>query len=131
MSANSKLDPFQSQSNLAINPTSLSSLSLSTTPISSASSSLSSLKQKEDTYEKRNSREEADTFKLQELEEEKGQLNRLIEVRSLKNSVNSISSSMILSPNVKRTINKKTGTTSSNYRFKECPNSSEGNKISI
>ena len=48
----------------------------------------------------------------------------------MKSNVNSISSSMILSPNVKRTINKNTIATCSNYRFKECDaNISEGNYI--
>ena len=108
MSSTTKLDNFcslSSTSNLIIHPTSISSLSLSTTPISSASSSLSSLKQK-------------DQLEL-ELEEEKGHLNKLVEVKSFKSNVNSISSSMILSPNVKRPINKNPLTTGSNFRIKE------------
>lgn len=94
----------------------MSSMSFSTTPISSASSSLSSLKQQE-----LNRREliVAANNDL-DVEEDKNRLNKLIEVKSFKNGVNSISSSMILSPNVKRPISKNTVTTGSNYRFKEC-----------
>ncbi len=127
LSSNSiKLDTFHSlssSSNLVINPTSLSSLSLSTTPISSASSSLSSLKQKEDQEQQQVKQKEQDN------EEESIHLSRLAEVRSFKNSVNSISSSMILSPNIKRTINKNTVNTGSNFRFKDC-NASDG-KVSF
>ncbi len=128
LSSNSiKLDTFHSlssSSNLVINPTSLSSLSLSTTPISSASSSLSSLKQKED--QEQHQLQQQAKQKAQDTEEESSHLNRLIEVRSFKNSVNSISSSMILSPNIKRTINKNTVNTGSNFRFKDCSNGSDG-----
>ena len=125
LSSNSiKLDTFNSllssNSNLVINnPSSLSS------PVSSASSSLSSLKQKEENV--MNVCHDVKS-KESELEEERGHLNRLVEVRSFnKNNVNSISSSMILSPNIKRTICKNTAATGSNLRFKECSSNYDGN----
>ena len=126
LSSTTKLDTYSSlssTSNLVVNPTSISSMSFSNTPISSASSSLSSLKHQEmKCLDLNNAKQHLDL----DIEEEKCHLNRLIEVKSFKNGVNSISSSMILSPNIKRPISKNTITTGSNYRFKECTANNTG-----